>query len=130
MYVKNINFILIILESDFWCLLDIVPIKNEKSQVVLFLVSHKDITKDRTPSIVDNNNKDESESSGGKPESYIKQEAQHDTLLSSLFTDLILSENINNNKNKNKKQQRQQHYAQYIFDQYILIRICVLMTKL
>uniref|UniRef100_A0AAV2L7Z4 Voltage-gated delayed rectifier potassium channel KCNH4 n=1 Tax=Knipowitschia caucasica TaxID=637954 RepID=A0AAV2L7Z4_KNICA len=28
----------------FWCLLDIVPIKNEKSEVVLFLVSHKDIT--------------------------------------------------------------------------------------
>ncbi|XP_028997322.1 potassium voltage-gated channel subfamily H member 3-like [Betta splendens] len=30
--------------SKFWCLLDIVPIKNEKSEVVLFLVSHKDIT--------------------------------------------------------------------------------------
>ncbi|CAJ1087193.1 potassium voltage-gated channel subfamily H member 8-like [Xyrichtys novacula] len=30
--------------SRFWCLLDIVPIKNEKSEVVLFLVSHKDIT--------------------------------------------------------------------------------------
>ncbi|CAC5414646.1 KCNH8 [Mytilus coruscus] len=47
-------------KNGFWCLLDIVPIKNEKSQVVLFLVSHKDITKDRTPSIVTNNNKDES----------------------------------------------------------------------
>ena len=34
----------------FWCLLDIVPIKNEKSQVVLFLVSHKDITRDRSSS--------------------------------------------------------------------------------
>ncbi|KAG5679270.1 hypothetical protein PVAND_008850 [Polypedilum vanderplanki] len=28
----------------FWCLLDIVPIKNEKREVVLFLASHKDIT--------------------------------------------------------------------------------------
>ncbi|GAA51328.1 potassium voltage-gated channel Eag-related subfamily H member 8, partial [Clonorchis sinensis] len=31
----------------FLCLLDIVPIKNDKSQVVLFLVSHKDITSER-----------------------------------------------------------------------------------
>uniref|UniRef100_A0A3Q2XEE9 Voltage-gated delayed rectifier potassium channel KCNH4 n=1 Tax=Hippocampus comes TaxID=109280 RepID=A0A3Q2XEE9_HIPCM len=30
--------------THFWCLLDIVPIKNEKGEVVLFLVSHKDIT--------------------------------------------------------------------------------------
>eukprot|EP00062_Callorhinchus_milii_P014708 gi/632964320/ref/XP_007898341.1/ PREDICTED: potassium voltage-gated channel subfamily H member 8-like [Callorhinchus milii] len=29
---------------SFWCLLDIVPIKNEKGEVVLFLASHKDIT--------------------------------------------------------------------------------------
>ncbi|CAL8070803.1 unnamed protein product [Calicophoron daubneyi] len=29
---------------SFHCLLDIVPIKNDKSQVVLFLVSHKEIT--------------------------------------------------------------------------------------
>ncbi|KAK3083375.1 hypothetical protein FSP39_021037 [Pinctada imbricata] len=36
--------------GTFWCLLDIVPIKNEKSQVVLFLVSHKDITRDRSSS--------------------------------------------------------------------------------
>ncbi|KAJ1160621.1 hypothetical protein NDU88_001117 [Pleurodeles waltl] len=28
----------------FWCLLDVVPIKNEKGDVVLYLVSHKDIT--------------------------------------------------------------------------------------
>ncbi|XP_042162685.1 potassium voltage-gated channel subfamily H member 3 [Oncorhynchus tshawytscha] len=38
--------------TQFWCLLDIVPIKNEKGEVVLFLVSHKDITdnkKDRDP---------------------------------------------------------------------------------
>lgn len=32
------------LGSPFWCLLDIVPIKNEKREVVLFLASHKDIT--------------------------------------------------------------------------------------
>ena len=31
-------------ETPFWCLLDIVPIKNEKREVVLFLASHKDIT--------------------------------------------------------------------------------------
>ncbi|KAM8975773.1 voltage-gated inwardly rectifying potassium channel KCNH3 isoform 2-T2 [Pelodytes ibericus] len=30
--------------SSFWCLLDVVPIKNEKGEVVLFLVSYKDIT--------------------------------------------------------------------------------------
>lgn len=30
--------------SPFWCLLDIVPIKNEKREVVLFLCSHKDVT--------------------------------------------------------------------------------------
>ncbi|KAM9843947.1 potassium voltage-gated channel subfamily H member 4a [Aulostomus maculatus] len=29
---------------QFWCLLDIVPIKNEKGEVVLFLLSFKDIT--------------------------------------------------------------------------------------
>ncbi|CAH8526255.1 unnamed protein product [Schistosoma turkestanicum] len=31
----------------FLCLLDIVPIKNDKSQVVLFLVSHKELSPDR-----------------------------------------------------------------------------------
>ncbi|KAK6172039.1 hypothetical protein SNE40_018005 [Patella caerulea] len=39
--------------SPFWCLLDIVPIKNEKRQVVLFLVSHKDITRDKV-NLLDN----------------------------------------------------------------------------
>ena len=33
--------------TPFWCLLDIVPIKNEKSEVVLFLASHKDISSTR-----------------------------------------------------------------------------------
>ncbi|KAF8794758.1 Potassium voltage-gated channel subfamily H like protein [Argiope bruennichi] len=34
--------------TPFWCLLDIVPIKNEKHENVLFLVSTKDITKSKT----------------------------------------------------------------------------------
>lgn len=39
------NFhIYLISGTPFWCLLDIVPIKNEKREVVLFLASHKDIT--------------------------------------------------------------------------------------
>uniref|UniRef100_A0A5K4FAZ0 Voltage-gated inwardly rectifying potassium channel KCNH3 n=1 Tax=Schistosoma mansoni TaxID=6183 RepID=A0A5K4FAZ0_SCHMA len=33
--------------EPFLCLLDIVPIKNDKSQVVLFLVSHKELSPDR-----------------------------------------------------------------------------------
>lgn len=33
--------------APFWCLLDIVPIKNEKHEVVLFLASHKDVTKSK-----------------------------------------------------------------------------------
>eukprot|EP00076_Gallus_gallus_P034465 XP_025000003.1 potassium voltage-gated channel subfamily H member 4 isoform X1 [Gallus gallus] len=33
--------------AAFWCLLDIMPIKNEKGEVVLFLVSFKDITESR-----------------------------------------------------------------------------------
>ncbi|MBN3296540.1 KCNH4 protein, partial [Amia calva] len=33
--------------TPFWCLLDIVPIKNEKGEVVLFLFSFKDITETR-----------------------------------------------------------------------------------
>ncbi|XP_067371065.1 potassium voltage-gated channel subfamily H member 8 isoform X2 [Channa argus] len=40
--------------TQFWCLLDIVPIKNEKGEVVLFLVSHKDISdkkKDQDPEL-------------------------------------------------------------------------------
>lgn len=30
--------------NPFWCLLNIVPIKNEKGEVVLFLLSFKDIS--------------------------------------------------------------------------------------
>ncbi|KYO46655.1 potassium voltage-gated channel subfamily H member 8 isoform B [Alligator mississippiensis] len=33
--------------TAFWCLLDILPIKNEKGEVVLFLFSFKDITESR-----------------------------------------------------------------------------------
>ncbi|KAI6072477.1 Potassium voltage-gated channel subfamily H member 4 isoform X3 [Aix galericulata] len=33
--------------AAFWCLLDIVPIRNEKGEVVLFLFSFKDITESR-----------------------------------------------------------------------------------
>ncbi|XP_043939615.1 potassium voltage-gated channel subfamily H member 3 [Protopterus annectens] len=39
--------------APFWCLLDIVPIKNEKGEVVLFLVSHKDITASKTRALTD-----------------------------------------------------------------------------
>lgn len=39
-----IIIILFFSAKPFWCLLDIVPIKNEKREVVLFLASHKDIT--------------------------------------------------------------------------------------
>jgi len=37
--------------SKFWCLLDIVPIKNEKGEVVLVLASHKQIAKDFVDSL-------------------------------------------------------------------------------
>ena len=36
--------------TPFWCLLDIIPIHNEVGKVVLFLLSHKDITDMHTPS--------------------------------------------------------------------------------
>ncbi|XP_010224957.1 PREDICTED: potassium voltage-gated channel subfamily H member 4-like [Tinamus guttatus] len=36
--------------AAFWCLLDVVPIKNEKGEVVLFLFSFKDITESRSKS--------------------------------------------------------------------------------
>uniref|UniRef100_A0A670HRC4 Voltage-gated inwardly rectifying potassium channel KCNH3 n=1 Tax=Podarcis muralis TaxID=64176 RepID=A0A670HRC4_PODMU len=38
----------------FWCLLDVVPIKNEKGEVALFLVSHKDITETKSRASADN----------------------------------------------------------------------------
>jgi hypothetical protein len=42
--VASIYIPFLISGTPFWCLLDIVPIKNEKREVVLFLASHKDIT--------------------------------------------------------------------------------------
>jgi hypothetical protein len=38
--------------------MDIVPIKNEKRQVVLFLVSHKDITKEKNSTTPENGSTD------------------------------------------------------------------------
>ncbi|XP_042311424.1 potassium voltage-gated channel subfamily H member 3 [Sceloporus undulatus] len=38
----------------FWCLLDVVPIKNEKGDVALFLVSHKDITETKSKASTEN----------------------------------------------------------------------------
>ena len=43
--VIHVNFTLT--GSPFWCLIDLVPITNEKHDVVLYLVSHKDITSNR-----------------------------------------------------------------------------------
>ncbi|XP_073944161.1 voltage-gated delayed rectifier potassium channel KCNH8-like isoform X7 [Choristoneura fumiferana] len=40
--------------SPFWCLLDIVPIKNEKREVVLFLASFKDITNTKMAAMTTN----------------------------------------------------------------------------
>lgn len=45
--------------APFWCLLDIVPIKNEKHEVVLYLASHKDISKSKLAEQTD-------DASGGK----------------------------------------------------------------
>ncbi|XP_034748600.1 potassium voltage-gated channel subfamily H member 8 [Etheostoma cragini] len=42
----------------FWCLLDIVPIKNEKGDVVLFLASFKDITDTKAKTIQDDKKED------------------------------------------------------------------------
>ncbi|XP_044305528.1 potassium voltage-gated channel subfamily H member 3 [Varanus komodoensis] len=38
----------------FWCLLDVVPIKNEKGEVALFLVSHKDISETKSRASAEN----------------------------------------------------------------------------
>ena len=37
---------------SFWCLLDILPIRNEDGKVVLFLLSHKDITKEKASDLI------------------------------------------------------------------------------
>ena len=51
-------FIVVFTGNPFWCLMDIVPIKNEKRQVVLFLVSHKDITREKNANAPDNGSTD------------------------------------------------------------------------
>ncbi|XP_063073461.1 potassium voltage-gated channel subfamily H member 4a [Engraulis encrasicolus] len=48
--------------SPFWCLLDIVPIKNEKGEVVLFLFSFKDISESHGKSLHSGLSEDECQS--------------------------------------------------------------------
>ncbi|XP_029022928.1 potassium voltage-gated channel subfamily H member 8 isoform X2 [Betta splendens] len=52
--------------EPFWCLLDIVPIKNEKGDVVLFLASFKDIT-DTKAKAIQEDKKEERRRSRVKP---------------------------------------------------------------
>ncbi|XP_022254138.1 potassium voltage-gated channel subfamily H member 8-like [Limulus polyphemus] len=54
--------------SPFWCLLDIVPIKNEKHEVVLFLASHKDITKTKVAELEMNESYDSDANGNLDPE--------------------------------------------------------------
>ncbi|XP_058260388.1 potassium voltage-gated channel subfamily H member 8 [Hemibagrus wyckioides] len=52
----------------FWCLLDIVPIKNEKGDVVLFLASFKDITDTKAKAIpVEKKERHRGQVKGGSP---------------------------------------------------------------
>ncbi|XP_056375924.1 potassium voltage-gated channel subfamily H member 8 isoform X2 [Hyla sarda] len=57
--------------TSFWCLLDIVPIKNEKGDVVLFLSSFKDIT-DTKVKISQEDKKEEKYRSRGKAGSHFE----------------------------------------------------------
>jgi len=50
--------------NPFQCLLDIVPIKNEKHEVVLFLASHKDVTKSGHEHESDEDEDEDAESPG------------------------------------------------------------------
>ncbi|XP_048479359.1 potassium voltage-gated channel subfamily H member 8 isoform X5 [Plutella xylostella] len=54
--------------SPFWCLLDIVPIKNEKREVVLFLASFKDITNTKMAAMNTNEDFDSDPSGNLDPE--------------------------------------------------------------
>ncbi|KAL3854945.1 hypothetical protein ACJMK2_014180 [Sinanodonta woodiana] len=61
--------------DTFLCLLDIVPIKNEKNQVVLLLVSHKNISEEGLSSSLgtqkdETNDSDENDSDGDMAEAY------------------------------------------------------------
>lgn len=51
--------------APFQCLLDIVPIKNEKHEVVLFLASHKDVSKSDPDNLSDDEEVEESAESPG-----------------------------------------------------------------
>ncbi|XP_063778261.1 potassium voltage-gated channel subfamily H member 8 isoform X1 [Pseudophryne corroboree] len=57
--------------TSFWCLLDIVPIKNEKGDVVLFLASFKDIT-DTKVKIAQEDKKEEKYRGRGKTGSHFE----------------------------------------------------------
>uniref|UniRef100_A0A8C5N4N6 Voltage-gated delayed rectifier potassium channel KCNH8 n=1 Tax=Leptobrachium leishanense TaxID=445787 RepID=A0A8C5N4N6_9ANUR len=57
--------------TSFWCLLDIVPIKNEKGDVVLFLASFKDIT-DTKVKIAQEDKKEEKYKGRGKAGSHFE----------------------------------------------------------
>lgn len=50
----DLTCLLALLGVPFWCLLDVVPIKNEKGEVALFLVSHKDITETKSRASAEN----------------------------------------------------------------------------
>ena len=39
------------LGAQFWCLIDVTPIRNEKDNVVLFLISHKEISGEQVSSL-------------------------------------------------------------------------------
>ncbi|XP_031572665.1 uncharacterized protein LOC116306713 isoform X2 [Actinia tenebrosa] len=58
--------------SPFYCLLDIVPIKNEKGNVVLFLVSHKDVTKRKLSGEIIHDDDQATSNGGGKTASKSK----------------------------------------------------------
>ncbi|XP_069769254.1 voltage-gated delayed rectifier potassium channel KCNH8 isoform X4 [Narcine bancroftii] len=55
--------------NSFWCLLDVVPIKNEKGDVVLFLASFKDITVTKVK-IAQEDKKEEKYKGRGKAETH------------------------------------------------------------
>ena len=62
--------------NPFQCLLDIVPIKNEKHEVVLFLASHKDVTKSDHDNESDEDEEDEDAESPGPVENSLSNPYQ------------------------------------------------------
>lgn len=67
--------------SPFWCLLDIVPIKNEKREVVLFLASFKDITNTKMAAMNTNEDFDSGKSFAVLPTLYTDNNITHCTNL-------------------------------------------------